>query len=61
MIDNNKSIEVEDYMENKEDILFDVTILKIEDIGRRRHTRSTRDWSSDVCSSDLVVVIYIKI
>src|SRR5207247_4302630 len=21
--------------------------------GRRRHTRSTRDWSSDVCSSDL--------
>src|SRR5207247_3006168 len=22
---------------------------------RRRHTRSTRDWSSDVCSSDLRV------
>src|SRR5207247_8012311 len=22
---------------------------------RRRHTRSTRDWSSDVCSSDLPV------
>src|SRR5207247_8451513 len=21
--------------------------------SRRRHTRSTRDWSSDVCSSDL--------
>src|SRR5207247_7167966 len=21
---------------------------------RRRHTRSTRDWSSDVCSSDLI-------
>src|SRR5207247_3394484 len=21
--------------------------------GRRRHTRSARDWSSDVCSSDL--------
>src|SRR5207247_5871366 len=21
----------------------------------RRHTRSTRDWSSDVCSSDLVL------
>src|SRR6266576_4861814 len=21
--------------------------------GRRRHTRSLRDWSSDVCSSDL--------
>src|SRR5699024_85696 len=25
--------------------------------SRRRHTRSKRDWSSDVCSSDLVVVI----
>src|SRR5438105_10393890 len=24
--------------------------------SRRRHTRSTRDWSSDVCSSDLVLV-----
>src|SRR5207247_7713167 len=24
--------------------------------SRRRHTRSTRDWSSDVCSSDLEVV-----
>src|SRR5699024_2749299 len=23
--------------------------------SRRRHTRSKRDWSSDVCSSDLVV------
>src|SRR5206468_8905899 len=23
--------------------------------SRRRHTRSDRDWSSDVCSSDLVV------
>src|SRR6266536_4093936 len=22
--------------------------------SRRRHTRSTRDWSSDVCSSDLI-------
>src|SRR5206468_8576277 len=22
--------------------------------GRRRHTRSDRDWSSDVCSSDLL-------
>src|SRR5207247_7980228 len=25
--------------------------------SRRRHTRSTRDWSSDVCSSDLFVKI----
>src|SRR5699024_12196616 len=24
--------------------------------SRRRHTRSKRDWSSDVCSSDLFVV-----
>src|SRR5207247_4011492 len=24
--------------------------------SRRRHTRSTRDWSSDVCSSDLLVL-----
>src|SRR6266536_4821208 len=23
--------------------------------SRRRHTRSTRDWSSDVCSSDLIL------
>src|SRR5207245_4429171 len=25
--------------------------------SRRRHTRCYRDWSSDVCSSDLIVVI----
>src|SRR6266536_458319 len=25
--------------------------------SRRRHTRSTRDWSSDVCSSDLVLLM----
>src|SRR2546429_1686416 len=24
--------------------------------SRRRHTRCSRDWSSDVCSSDLVLV-----
>src|SRR2546422_8146247 len=24
--------------------------------SRRRHTRCSRDWSSDVCSSDLVAV-----
>src|SRR5699024_11671883 len=24
--------------------------------SRRRHTRSKRDWSSDVCSSDLIQV-----
>src|SRR5699024_11273461 len=25
--------------------------------SRRRHTRSKRDWSSDVCSSDLVTLL----
>src|SRR5437867_6469240 len=27
--------------------------------SRRRHTRSYGDWSSDVCSSDLFVVLYV--
>src|SRR5215469_17909914 len=27
--------------------------------SRRRHTRSLRDWSSDVCSSDLIPRLYI--
>src|SRR5438034_11569358 len=26
--------------------------------SRRRHTRSLCDWSSDVCSSDLVAIAY---
>src|SRR5699024_11806312 len=26
--------------------------------SRRRHTRSKRDWSSDVCSSDLILYFY---
>src|SRR5204863_7177410 len=26
--------------------------------SRRRHTRSLRDWSSDVCSSDLLGFLY---
>src|SRR5699024_11540631 len=25
--------------------------------SRRRHTRSKRDWSSDVCSSDLIIAL----
>src|SRR5699024_10467363 len=29
--------------------------------SRRRHTRSKRDWSSDVCSSDLLPVLNQKI
>src|SRR5207247_6591476 len=28
---------------------------------RRRHTRSTRDWSSDVCSSDLAAILNIQV
>src|SRR6266496_2895923 len=28
--------------------------------SRRRHTRSLRDWSSDVCSSDLYHPLYIN-
>src|SRR5207253_8578670 len=28
--------------------------------SRRRHTRWPRDWSSDVCSSDLVVVDVVE-
>src|SRR5699024_417075 len=27
--------------------------------SRRRHTRSKRDWSSDVCSSDLVKLLAV--
>src|SRR5699024_11916911 len=29
--------------------------------SRRRHTRSKRDWSSDVCSSDLPRVIALEL
>src|SRR5690606_39543911 len=28
--------------------------------SRRRHTRFSRDWSSDVCSSDLAVVVGVS-
>src|SRR5699024_11663002 len=28
--------------------------------SRRRHTRSKRDWSSDVCSSDLLLVVILE-
>src|SRR5699024_11223725 len=28
--------------------------------SRRRHTRSKRDWSSDVCSSDLVISCLLR-
>src|SRR5690606_39562844 len=29
--------------------------------SRRRHTRFSRDWSSDVCSSDLAVPVRAKV
>src|SRR5206468_8387414 len=29
--------------------------------SRRRHTRSDRDWSSDVCSSDLTFSATVKV
>src|SRR5206468_8855088 len=28
--------------------------------SRRRHTRSDRDWSSDVCSSDLDTIAFLR-
>src|SRR5262245_66531290 len=28
--------------------------------SRRRHTRCLSDWSSDVCSSDLIAVVWAK-
>src|SRR5206468_10143226 len=28
--------------------------------SRRRHTRSDRDWSSDVCSSDLQLLVTLR-
>src|SRR5687768_18548103 len=35
--------------------MVDVSVLFFFS-SRRRHTRCSRDWSSDVCSSDLIVV-----
>src|SRR5207247_7613084 len=34
-------------------LCFYIVLLFFFFSSRRRHTRSTRDWSSDVCSSDL--------
>src|SRR5690606_40949614 len=28
---------------------------------RRRHTRFSRDWSSDVCSSDLLLTVFLLV
>src|SRR5438067_10522237 len=35
-------------------ILFSISFFFFFFSSRRRHTRSKRDWSSDVCSSDLL-------
>src|SRR5207249_5798578 len=35
-------------------VVFSVILIFFFFSSRRRHTRSKRDWSSDVCSSDLV-------
>src|SRR5690349_23881258 len=35
-------------------VVYTVLLLCFFFSSRRRHTRSLRDWSSDVCSSDLV-------
>src|SRR5699024_11236584 len=35
---------------------FDVVVFSFFFSSRRRHTISKRDWSSDVCSSDLACV-----
>src|SRR5699024_2436155 len=42
-------------------VWYVMSLLSVLDFffsSRRRHTRSKRDWSSDVCSSDLVVAGY---
>src|SRR5699024_12229720 len=38
--------------------LDDYTYYSFFFSSRRRHTRSKRDWSSDVCSSDLRILQY---
>src|SRR5690349_22569847 len=41
-------------MNDTEYYMSDITVLLLFFFSsRRRHTRSLRDWSSDVCSSDL--------
>src|SRR5699024_987602 len=37
-------------------VVVDVSVYRFFFSSRRRHTRSKRDWSSDVCSSDLLGV-----
>src|SRR5699024_11995031 len=35
-------------------VLLSLALISFFFSSRRRHTRSKRDWSSDVCSSDLL-------
>src|SRR6266704_118414 len=45
---------------HSEDLIIDKTMnLGFFVSSRRRHTRSKRDWSSDVCSSDLPMYVNI--
>src|SRR5699024_11406771 len=41
------------YLQLTRAFLVSYTLLSFFFSSRRRHTRSKRDWSSDVCSSDL--------
>src|SRR5207248_8263040 len=40
-------------------VWFALALLRFFFSSRRRHTSSYGDWSSDVCSSDLAIVIYL--
>src|SRR5207249_8887485 len=40
--------------------LLDMVYYSFFFSSRRRHTRSKRDWSSDVCSSDLSIADLVK-
>src|SRR5699024_12041464 len=42
-------------------VLLMYTIIEFFFSSRRRHTRSKRDWSSDVCSSDLITLYLVPI
>src|SRR2546428_8957473 len=48
-------------MSNYTSSLVTMSSLFIFFSSRRRHTRSDRDWSSDVCSSDLLAVKHAEL
>src|SRR5207249_7603692 len=47
-----------DYVVVSVSVLFSYVFFFFFFSSRRRHTRSKRDWSSDVCSSDLFPCIH---